>query len=661
MTKNFYVFMMSLIAICLIVSSFPIDTLSKAGEEIDTSVDEIIPYEQTNPQLTITATGPSDLDNVSVFYRYDTLNFTTDPLKHLQKIEETAVFRDGVDTTTLNYPNQLITQDGIVYIISTYDHAITIVDATNSSHPVELSHIVDTTYLYYGHDIGLTDDGKYAYTVNYGKKNSLLSMWNTTDKTSIIRMDSIMISSEKGMYIDIDSEDNYLYLTTNLSLYIFNITDKSINQMDMMKKIPNDTRHKYINWHPTIYGDTLYVGCRNVSHNSTGYGISVYNVADKTNPYQVNAINSTAQICEANVYQHTNGFTYLIFTGYIFATYYRGYIWAYNISAGNASHPVFMYCLHIEDSHGNMTDGLIAMTNGYGFIGSNNYNHTNIRSGFWVFNFTNIEQPPTFVTRMSGRGAPNYLNLCHEIAKDENGSNNTIYILSQNDDALVIVTPAWLPTAWTRYDIPDASAPWSWLFDYPNGDGYYELYSIGQKTGETPESPPLESDAMVHYTNLSPQVDFSYTPEQPTTDDVIRFSDTSVIHEGWILAWTWDFGDGNISSSQNTTHQFSQAGVYLVSLTITDNGNNQHTASKVIQVKEPPVFFKSIIFGRITNVNTDGMYITFNAINTNIIYFNPMYVVDFTHGEEFMISKNYVGFIGARVILAACDTSVEIE
>ena len=39
--------------------------------------------------------------------------------------------------------------------------------------------------------------------------------------------------------------------------------------------------------------------------------------------------------------------------------------------------------------------------------------------------------------------------------------------------------------------------------------------------------------------------------------------------------WHWDFGDGNYSTQQNTTHSYSAPGIYNVTLTVTDNiGNN---------------------------------------------------------------------------------------
>ena len=41
---------------------------------------------------------------------------------------------------------------------------------------------------------------------------------------------------------------------------------------------------------------------------------------------------------------------------------------------------------------------------------------------------------------------------------------------------------------------------------------------------------------------------------------------------GTVATWLWDFGDGNISTSQNPLHVYQTAGVYDVSLTITDIG-----------------------------------------------------------------------------------------
>ena len=49
---------------------------------------------------------------------------------------------------------------------------------------------------------------------------------------------------------------------------------------------------------------------------------------------------------------------------------------------------------------------------------------------------------------------------------------------------------------------------------------------------------------------------------------IVEFSDTST---GDNLTYIWDFGDGQTSSEQNPTHEYSSAGDFTVSLTTTNN------------------------------------------------------------------------------------------
>ena len=52
--------------------------------------------------------------------------------------------------------------------------------------------------------------------------------------------------------------------------------------------------------------------------------------------------------------------------------------------------------------------------------------------------------------------------------------------------------------------------------------------------------------------------------------------------------WHWDFGDGTTSNEQNPTHAYSKAGVYTVTLTVTDaNGQEAYDTAKVT-VNTPP-------------------------------------------------------------------------
>ena len=57
-------------------------------------------------------------------------------------------------------------------------------------------------------------------------------------------------------------------------------------------------------------------------------------------------------------------------------------------------------------------------------------------------------------------------------------------------------------TLWNNVNNPDSFYPWDWNFDFPNGPGFYEFYSIGNKSGSTNESAPASADARCRFNRL---------------------------------------------------------------------------------------------------------------------------------------------------------------
>ena len=70
-------------------------------------------------------------------------------------------------------------------------------------------------------------------------------------------------------------------------------------------------------------------------------------------------------------------------------------------------------------------------------------------------------------------------------------------------------------------------------------------------------------------------------------DLTVNFTDTSTDSGGAIVSWSWDFGDGNTSTSQNTIHTYTTEGTYLVTLTVTDNEGATGDNSQNVTVTEP--------------------------------------------------------------------------
>ncbi len=74
----------------------------------------------------------------------------------------------------------------------------------------------------------------------------------------------------------------------------------------------------------------------------------------------------------------------------------------------------------------------------------------------------------------------------------------------------------------------------------------------------------------------------------------IQFTNNSTVTNGSIVAWSWNFGDGTTSASENPTHLFAAPGTYQVTLAVTSNSNCVSTIfpKMVIAGAKPDVGFQ---------------------------------------------------------------------
>lgn len=86
-----------------------------------------------------------------------------------------------------------------------------------------------------------------------------------------------------------------------------------------------------------------------------------------------------------------------------------------------------------------------------------------------------------------------------------------------------------------------------------------------------------------------PVANFSASPRTGNTGLTVSFSDLSTSGAGGpIIAWRWDFGDGNRSSAPNPTHTYLAEGSFDVSLTVTSSGGSHtRTRNGYIQISSP--------------------------------------------------------------------------
>jgi len=118
---------------------------------------------------------------------------------------------------------------------------------------------------------------------------------------------------------------------------------------------------------------------------------------------------------------------------------------------------------------------------------------------------------------------------------------------------------------WDDLSNPDYNTPWSWFFNFPNGNGYYEFYSLGKKMGEDEETPPLVADARCRFNHL-PAI-FDEEPENGSINvDVnpqLNISISDAEGETMSLYWysnssgSWEVFGSNISVEDGTYSQYN--------------------------------------------------------------------------------------------------------
>jgi hypothetical protein len=87
----------------------------------------------------------------------------------------------------------------------------------------------------------------------------------------------------------------------------------------------------------------------------------------------------------------------------------------------------------------------------------------------------------------------------------------------------------------------------------------------------------------------APTPDFTFNPTQPRPGQDVAFdASRSFDADGFIVSYKWDFGDGATKTNTTSigeTHDYLGGGTYFVTLTVTDNSNQQQSITKKIIVQ----------------------------------------------------------------------------
>lgn len=82
--------------------------------------------------------------------------------------------------------------------------------------------------------------------------------------------------------------------------------------------------------------------------------------------------------------------------------------------------------------------------------------------------------------------------------------------------------------------------------------------------------------------NESPILDIKATNNGFVNQTIVFDASGSIDPDGIIISYIWDFGDGTTGTGKTLDHSYTKPGIYLITLTVTDNTGN--TFIKIIQV-----------------------------------------------------------------------------
>ena len=225
----------------------------------------------------------------------------------------------------------------------------------------------------------------------------------------------------------------------------------------------------------------------------------------------------------------------------------------------------------------------------------------------WNWNFgdgsgTSTDQNPTYTYNNPGT-----YNVTLTIT-DDNGGTDTwdiTYCVRPNPDAIFTVDTVCVGFNTQFTDSSTITTPlggtittWQWNFGDGIGTSTDQNPSYGYQNFGTFNVQLIITDQYGCMDSVTNPVDVNPGPIAAFTHDTIcegtptTFQDltTTVPPLGGALDnWLWEFGDGNTSTNQNPTHQYANAGIYIVNLTVTDINGCQGYYSDTIVVDTLPI------------------------------------------------------------------------
>ena len=155
---------------------------------------------------------------------------------------------------------------------------------------------------------------------------------------------------------------------------------------------------------------------------------------------------------------------------------------------------------------------------------------------------------------------------------------------------------------------------------------------------------------------------FTYTPDRPTVGETVTFNATlSTPDGGTIISYVWDFGDGTPVVSETdpiTTHVYTVAGTYNVTLTVIDDDGLNDTAKAQLTVHHLHDVAVIDVAPSLTEVYV-GEAVTITVVAKNEGTATETFNIIVYYNGNIIGTKNVIGLApgGSKTLTFSWDTS----
>ena len=526
---------------------------------IYTNVDTIIPYDQTATPLTVTATNYSSVDNVTLWYRYSDDNITWGDDGGAGSINWWDESGDGTDwpyrkliTVDSGQIDDSLTNFPILINISG-DNDLASHSQSDKDDLVFILYSDNTTVL--NHEIENNGTDFVDAWVN------VTSLSDTTDTLIWLYYGNLTCGSQENA-IDVWDSD-YLGVWHLHS----DIMDSTVYDYD-------GTADGGIANAAGITGDGEYFDgdCHIDTDRDPGFGADAFTCE----AWYKGTENSPWKAIMGSV-DGSNGWAMINNAG-SFNNWVEGSSTAAGVINNNAWH----YCVMTRDLG---TDGSMYL--------DSIYKADTVAT-------TDVDSPTTFEIGGWGNDAYEGIGTLDEIRLSDiqrSGAwitttfntitNVTTFTTNDSEEVYTAGGGGGAGCDWQIWDHasnPDTSYTWSWNFNFPNGTGYYEFYSIGRIQGLNNETAPDNADALCQYV-FADQYPFMNNPF-PVNNSFGQPLDliwNITMHDNdSLMNYTIHTSNGDSTAENNTGNGSKNIGIgglvyyvkYTVWVNITDTVNN---------------------------------------------------------------------------------------